>query len=203
MTLYPIFLKLGGREVLLVGGGKMALSRLAGLLEAGARVTAVAPTFLPDFEGQPITLHRRPFAPSDVDGAWLVVSAAPREVNREVFAAAEARRVFVNSIDDPETASAYAGGVVRKGGALLSISTEGRAPALAGLLREALDALLPDDLGRWTELAEAARVAWKAQQLPLEARRPLLLEILNQLYRARGAAAPEEGNLPDGRTRPL
>ncbi len=68
------------------------------------------------------------------------MAAAPPEVNRQVVVAAEARRVFVNAVDDPPNATAYLGGVVRRYGVIVAISTGGRAPALAGLMREALDA---------------------------------------------------------------
>ena len=60
------------------------------------------------------------------------MAAAPPEVNREVAAAAEERRLFVNAVDDPAHASLYLGGVVRRGGVTAAISTDGRAPALAG-----------------------------------------------------------------------
>ena len=69
-----------------------------------------------------------------------------RDVNRQVLAAAERRQLFVNAVDDPAHATAYLGGVVRRDGVTIAISTDGRAPALAGLLREALDAWLPADL---------------------------------------------------------
>ena len=82
---------------------------------------------------------RRAFRPADLDGAWLVVAAAPPEVNREVRAAAEQRGVFVNAVDNPETCSAYAGGVLTRGGVTVAVSSNGEAPALAGLLREALE----------------------------------------------------------------
>jgi uroporphyrin-III C-methyltransferase/precorrin-2 dehydrogenase/sirohydrochlorin ferrochelatase len=111
-----------------------------------------------------------------------VVAAAPSEVNRAVLAAAETRRVFVNAVDDPAHATAFAGGVVRRGDVTVAISTGGRAPALAGLLREALDAWLPRDLEPWLEAADEARREWKAQAVPMDDRRPKLLDTLNKLY---------------------
>ena len=93
-----------------------------------------------------MTVIERAFAPADLDGARWVVAAATPEVNREVAAAAAARGLFVNAVDDPAAATAYLGGVVRRGGVALAISTGGVAPALAGLLREALEAVLPHDL---------------------------------------------------------
>jgi siroheme synthase-like protein len=188
MNLYPVFLKLSGRHVLLVGGGRVAAGKLRGLLEAGASVTVVAPRIAVDLVEPGVRMMRRPFEPQDLHGCWFVVAAATPEVNRRVAEAARAQRIFVNAVDDAEAASAYLGGVVRKGGATVAISTGGRAPALAGLLREALERLLPDDLGEWVTSAERLRTRWREDGVPLEARRPLLLRALDELYCARGRA---------------
>jgi siroheme synthase-like protein len=180
--MFPAFLRLRGRRTVLVGGGPVAQGKIESLIAAGALVTVVAPDVLPGLERAGVTIERRPFEPSDLDGAWWVIAAAPPEVNREVLIAAEARRVFVNAVDDPPNATAYAGGVVRRDGVTIAISTGGRAPAIAGLLREALDAWLPGDLDRWMAAADEARKAWKRDGVPMERRRPLLLETLNELY---------------------
>jgi uroporphyrin-III C-methyltransferase/precorrin-2 dehydrogenase/sirohydrochlorin ferrochelatase len=103
-------------------------------------------------------------------------------VNREVAEAAHARRIFVNAVDDLASASVYLGGVVRRGAATVAISTGGRAPALAGLLREALERLLPEDLGDWVTSAEQLRARWRSEGVPMEARRPLLLRALDEIY---------------------
>src|SRR5262245_43752766 len=184
--MYPVFLKLQGRRVLLVGGGKVAAGKLEGLLAAGAQVTVVAPEIRSELEQPGVTCVRREFEDADLDGAWYVVAAAPPEVNRRVGAAAEQRRVFVNAVDDPAHASAYLGGVVRRAGVTIAISTGGRAPALAGLLREALEAMLPGDFERWMERADEVRSAWRRDKTPMSERRPRLLEVLNELYEKSG-----------------
>ena len=184
-ALFPVFLKLRGRRVLVVGGGPVAASKVATLRDTGAAVTVVAPDIRPELERADLTLVRRAFRASDVDGAWLVVAAAPPEVNRAVRAAADDRGVFVNAIDHPETCSAYAGGVLTRGGVTVAVSSNGEAPALAGLLREALETVLPDDLERWLVEARAQRTKWRAEGVPLPKRRPLLLQALNQLYAER------------------
>jgi uroporphyrin-III C-methyltransferase/precorrin-2 dehydrogenase/sirohydrochlorin ferrochelatase len=183
--LYPVFLKLRGRRVILVGGGAVAASKLEGLLAAGAVVTVVAPEIHPALERREVTLCRRSFEPADLDGAWWVVAAAPPAVNRQVQAAAEARQLFVNAVDDPAHATAYLGSVVRRHDLMVAISTGGRAPALAALLREALEAWLPQDVNRWMSAADEARRQWKENGVPMERRRPLLLETLNRLYESK------------------
>ncbi len=184
---FPVFLRLAGRSVLLVGAGQVAAQKLPGLLAAGAQVTIVAPELRPEIrQATAVVLRERAFEPEDVDGAWLVVAAALPAVNRAVAEAAQARRVFVNAVDDQANASAFLGGVVRRAGVTLAISTGGAAPALAGLLREALEGVLPDDLAEWLTVARACRTRWLAEGRPMAARRPLLLEALNALYAERG-----------------
>jgi uroporphyrin-III C-methyltransferase/precorrin-2 dehydrogenase/sirohydrochlorin ferrochelatase len=184
-ALYPVFLKLAGLRVLLVGGGAVAAAKLEGLLATGARVTVVAPEIRPELQQPGTVLHRRAFEENDVDGMWWVVAAAPPDVNRRVQAAAEARQVFVNAVDDPAHATAYLGGVVRRDDVAIAISTGGRAPALAGLLREAIDTLLPAELEAWLSAADAARRQWKQDGVPMEQRRPQLLQVLNELYESK------------------
>jgi uroporphyrin-III C-methyltransferase/precorrin-2 dehydrogenase/sirohydrochlorin ferrochelatase len=112
-----------------------------------------------------------------------VIAAAPPEVNRAVAAAAAPRNLFVNAADDVAAASAYLGGVVRRGDVTFAISTGGAAPALAGLLREALDAALPEDLETWVELARTERARWKVEGTPMTERRS---QLLHALIRSRG-----------------
>jgi len=186
-NLLPIFLNLNGRDVVLVGGGGVAAAKLHALVAAGARVRVVAPKLDADIEragadAGPVGLVRRQFVDADLDGAWLVVAAATPEVNRQVAAAAEARRVFVNAVDDPANATAFLSGTIRRDGVTLAISTNGDAPALTALVREALDALLPDDLGTWVERARRARTEWRQAKVEMASRKPLLLDALNELY---------------------
>ena len=181
--LFPAFLKLRDRPVTVVGGGPVAASKLRALLAAGAGVTVVAPEVTAEIARSGVAVRRRPFRASDLDGAWLAVAAAPAEVNREVARAAAARRLFVNAVDDPPNASLYLGGVVRRGGVTAAISTDGRAPALAGLVREAIEALLPEgEVRRWLAAAEEERAGWLADRVPMDRRRPLLVRSLAALY---------------------
>jgi uroporphyrin-III C-methyltransferase/precorrin-2 dehydrogenase/sirohydrochlorin ferrochelatase len=184
---FPVFLKLEGRRVLVVGAGPVAAGKLRALVNAGARVTVVAPEVVAEIAAMAheVEILRRPFQPSDLDGVWYVVAAAPPTVNRAVSTAADARGLFVNAVDDMENASAYLGAIVQRGGVTLAISTDGEAPALAGLLREALEVLLPEDLEQWMVLSKEERQRWLAARVPMVDRRPQLLEALNRLYGSR------------------
>jgi uroporphyrin-III C-methyltransferase / precorrin-2 dehydrogenase / sirohydrochlorin ferrochelatase len=200
-ALYPVFLKLDGQNVVIVGGGVVAEGKLAGLLAAGARVTVIAPAVSAGIRHSGAEIIQRAFEPSDLDGARWVVAAAPPEVNRAVAEAAEIRGLFVNAVDDTSSASAYLGGVIRRGEVTVAISTNGIAPALAGLLREALDAILPVDLERWIEIARRTRLEWKRTEVPMSQRRPLLLRALQNLYASE--SSPEaRGARPEARSGP-
>lgn len=196
-NLLPLFLDLTGRDVLLVGGGPVALAKLRQLLAAGARVRVVSPVVLHEVErlarsaGTPSTevhIVRRGFQPSDLDEVWLVVAAATPTVNREVAQAANERRVFVNAVDDPANASAYLSGVVRRDEVTIAVSTSGDAPALTSLVREALDAVLPRELAEWVTVARNERLQWRRDGASMEERKPLLLRALNDLYADSDAA---------------
>ena len=192
MSVFPVFLKLAGRRVLVVGGGRVARGKLDALLAADALVTVVAPAVLDEIASAPVEVVRRSFEAGDLDGVWYVVAAAPPAVNRSVAEAAHARGLFVNAVDDVENASAYAGAILRRAGVTIALSTDGEAPAIAGLLREALESLLPDDLDRWMTCARAARRRWIADGVPMAERRPLLLAALVALYEQRATSARVE-----------
>lgn len=192
--LLPVFVKLEDKPVLVVGAGPVAAAKLPALLEAGAAVTVVAPEVRSEFERADARIVRRRFVAADLDGIWYVVAAAPPEVNREVARLASERRIFVNAVDEPENATAYLGAVLRRDGLTVAISTSGAAPALAGLVREGLDAVLPGDVAAWNDVARTLRNSWRRNRVPLAERRPLLLTALNRLYESRTAAAAPAGS---------
>jgi len=187
-NLLPLFVDLSGRDVLLVGGGRVAAGKLQQLLAAGATVRVVSPLVVAEMASTPnIEIALRKFQSSDLDGAWLVVAAATSDVNRQVADAAEERRIFVNAVDDPPNATAYLSGVVRRDDVTIAISTGGDAPALTALIREALNAVLPNDLADWVRAARTQRREWRRNAVPMEARKPLLLDALNAIYEHRRA----------------
>jgi siroheme synthase-like protein len=197
LPVFPVFLALDGRRVLMVGGGPVAAGKLRALLDSGAHVVVVAPEIHPDILAAPVTTFTRPFEPADLDGCWYVVAAAPRDVNAEVAREATARGIFVNAVDDVDNATAYAGAILRRGGVTIAVSTDGEAPALAGLVREALEELLPVEIGGWMTVAREARRRWLAEGVAMDQRRPLLLEALVTMYerRAGGLTGADGGRL--------
>jgi siroheme synthase-like protein len=191
----PVFLRFDHRRVVVVGGGGVAAAKIPALLAAGASVTVIAPEISPAIDRTGVRVIERAFEADDLNGAWFVTAAATPAVNRAVSAAAEARGIFVNAVDDPPNATAYLGGTIARGGVTVAFSTSGEAPALAGLLREAFDELVPADIETWLEQARELRQRQRAAGVPMAERRPQLLEVLNHLYdgRARPAGIVEPG----------
>lgn len=173
MSLFPIFLRLAGKDALVVGAGGVAERKIRDLLEAGAVVRVVAPDATTDVEALAsrgeIDLSRRAFEESDVAGAWLVVAATPDpEVQRRVCDEANRLRTFAIAVDDPPHGSAYSASVIRRGPFTVAISSSGEAPALSRLLREVLEQALPET--DWIDAARELREKWRREGTPMTSR---------------------------------
>lgn len=140
MKHYPIFLDLRDRPVLVVGAGKVALRKTRGLLEAGARITVVAPEVEPEFEILPVRLVRRRFRASDLAGAMLIFAATDdRMTNHRIGIAAKGRGVFANIADSAQECDFIVPARLHRGAIQLAVSTGGENPKLAAELRRKLE----------------------------------------------------------------
>ncbi|EOU9539820.1 siroheme synthase CysG [Cronobacter dublinensis] len=149
----PIFCQLRNRACLLVGGGDVAERKARLLLEAGATLTVNALAFVPQFEAWAeqgmLTLAPGAFDARLLDECWLVIAATDDdEVNNAVSDAAEARRIFCNVVDAPKQASFIMPSIIDRSPLMVAVSSGGTSPVLARLLREKLEALLPQHLGK-------------------------------------------------------
>jgi precorrin-2 dehydrogenase / sirohydrochlorin ferrochelatase len=143
-ALYPVFLDLTDRDVVVVGGGAVATERAAKLAAHGARVRLVSPDASPVLaemiaDGR-IAEHRaRTYAPGDLDGAVLVVAAtSDSAVNRTVREHARAVGAEVNVADDPEGSTAVIPALMRQGDLAVAITTGGASPVVSRRIREDL-----------------------------------------------------------------
>jgi siroheme synthase-like protein len=168
MSLFPAFLKLANRRVLVVGGGSIAAQKIPGLLEAGARVDIVSPKLHPEiaelFRTHQIDWRPKPFEPEDLAGVFLVVAATSiRELNASVFTEASRRNILCNAVDDSDHCHFYYGAVVQRGDLQIVISTNGKSPALAQRLRKELEQQFGPEYEAWLEWLGAARETLRAQ----------------------------------------
>jgi precorrin-2 dehydrogenase/sirohydrochlorin ferrochelatase len=137
---YPVNLVVAGRRCVVVGAGRIAARKIEPLLDAGADVLVVAPEIGAEIrawaDAARLTVAERDFAATDLEGAWLATTATGvPAVDHAVFEAGEARRVWVNSADDPANCSFTLTSVVRQGDLVVTVGTGGRSPALAAWLR--------------------------------------------------------------------
>ena len=194
MSLFPAFLKLTNRRVLVVGGGSIAAQKIPSLLEAGAHVHAVSPKLAPQLtewvRNQRITWSPKPFEPADLEGAFLVIAATSlRDLNAQVYREADRRKILCNAVDDIDHCHFYYGSIVQRGDLQIAISTNGKSPALAQRLRKELEHQFGPEYEHWLEWLGAARETLRAQStdpettkrwLHILASRPMFERFLQQ-----------------------
>ncbi|WP_290435937.1 siroheme synthase CysG [Aeromonas caviae] len=176
MDYLPIFCRLDNKPVLLVGGGEVAERKARLLLDAGAQLTVVAPELDPELAelaaSGSIEWLAGEFAPQQLTGKWLVVAATDRrEVNALVYQSANQARIFANVVDDPKRSSFIMPSLIDRSPLMVAISSGGKAPVLARLLREKLEALLPQHLGAVATFAGSLRERVKARFASMGERR--------------------------------
>ncbi|HEY8347694.1 MAG TPA: bifunctional precorrin-2 dehydrogenase/sirohydrochlorin ferrochelatase [Symbiobacteriaceae bacterium] len=192
---YPIALDLTGRRCLVVGGGHEALAKTRGLLEAGARVHAISPTFLPEFDGlaEPdrLTLSRRRYRAEDLQGVALAFGCAEdEETHRALVEDARRLGVLLNVVDQPHRCDFILPAVLRQGSLTVAITTDGKSPALASWLREQLSARLGSEVGEFLDVLGALRPVVKAS-VPDRSRRATLF---SRLVRSRALERLQAGD---------
>jgi precorrin-2 dehydrogenase len=163
-NLFPMFLKLEGRQVLVVGAGNVAEGKISGLLDTGARIRVVALSASPAVrewarEGK-IELELRAFTEADLHGAFLaVVATASRTLNERVYRAAQKHGVLCNVVDVPDLCDFFYPAVVRRGDLQIAISTAGQSPSLAQKLRQQLEKQFGPGYAAWVaELGETRKL---------------------------------------------
>ncbi len=167
---YPVNLVLDGRQCLVVGGGKIALRKVEGLLSCGARVRVVAPRITPELKLlTEVMFDERPWRPDDLGGVWLVIAATDDPaVNRAVYQAGERAGIWVNGADDPANCSFTLPSVVRRGDLQIAVSTGGRSPALASWLRRRIEGEIGPEYAVLLEILATERDGLRASGVSTE-----------------------------------
>ncbi len=163
-NLFPMFMKLAGKQCLVVGAGKVGEPKIGGLIDTGARIQVVAI----EASGQvrewadagKIELELRAFHASDLDGKFLAVAAtASNSLNKLIYREAQRRGVLCNVVDVPEYCDFFYPAVVRRGDLQIAISTAGQSPSLAQKIRQQLERQFGPGYAAWVEqLGETRRL---------------------------------------------
>ena len=196
-NLFPMFLKLEGRQCLVVGAGKVGEPKIAGLLETGAHIRVVAldasPVVREWARSGMIDLELRPFVTDDLEGAFLVVVATnSRSLNERVYREAQRRGVLCNVVDVPDLCDFFYPSVVRRGDLQIAVSTAGQSPSLAQKIRQQLEKQFGAGYAAWVaELGETRKLIL-ASDLDKERKLELLHSLASrEAYEAAVAEMPE------------
>jgi len=170
MSLFPMFVKLEGRRVLVVGAGSVGEAKIESLLATDAAVRVVAPKATPRVrdwarEGR-VEWVVREYTPADFGGVFLVIAATGSPaLHNEIYAEAKSRGVLCNAVDEPERCDFYFPAVVRRGELQIAISTGGLSPALAQRLRKELEKQFGPEWEEW--VAQLGRTSDELQGIPM------------------------------------
>ena len=195
MDYLPIFIQLRGSPAVVVGGGNVALRKVDLLLKAGARVTVIAPKLHDELRalaarGQ-LDYVALEFHPHHLDGTSLVIAATDsREVNAAVSAAAKARRLPINVVDDPELSTFIFPAIIDRSPVVVAVGSSGNSPVLARRVRQQIEALLPARLGALARFVGDRRNEVKRTLTPAQ-RRPFWERIIGGIVGSRVLAGDE------------
>jgi precorrin-2 dehydrogenase/sirohydrochlorin ferrochelatase len=149
--LYPIFLKTDQLQILIIGGGKVALEKLSFLLKSSpnSQVSLISPKFIPEIreiiEQNGFDCKLKRYSHDDLIGKTIVIGATDDDVvNKQIYQDAKQRNILVNIADNPPLCDFYMGGIVTKGNLKLAISTNGKSPTMAKRLRQYFEEFLPE-----------------------------------------------------------
>jgi len=193
--MFPIFLKLERRRVLVVGAGAIAEGKIRGLLEARASVHVVAPQATEQVRywaaAGALTWRVGKFEPLDLQDAFIVIAAtSSHDLNAVIYGEAKARGVLCNAVDDPENCDFYYPAVVKRGDLQIAISTNGRSPALAQRLRQELEDQFGPEYEEWIRELGDEREHLTIEKLEPKARRELLHKLASREAFANRVKAP-------------
>src|SRR5947209_7809560 len=198
-----MFMKLTGRQCLVVGAGKVGEPKIGGLIDSGARIHVVAleatDVVREWARAGKIDLELRAFTPDDLDGMFLaVVATSSRNFNELVFREADRRAVLCNVVDVPQYCDFFYPAVVRRGDLQIAVSTAGQSPSLAQKIREQLEQQFGPGYANWVAELGETRKFIMASDLDKERKLELLHSLASR--EAFEAALAENAELADALT---
>jgi precorrin-2 dehydrogenase/sirohydrochlorin ferrochelatase len=179
MAKYPIFLELGGRRVVVIGGGSVAVRKAQSLLDADARLVVVAERIDKMMtalcKDKKAKLIKSKYSKEYLAGAVLAVAATNNhQLNKRIYKDCQELEVLCNVVDEPELCDFFVPAVVKRGDLKIAVGTEGHCPAFAGHIRKKLEKIFTDEHGRFLEELEVIRKRI-IEEVPEENKRKTLL----------------------------
>ncbi|MHC4532996.1 MAG: precorrin-2 dehydrogenase/sirohydrochlorin ferrochelatase family protein [Planctomycetota bacterium] len=184
MAKYPIFLELGGRRSVVIGGGAVAVRKAQALLNAGTRLVVVADRIdnmmTAICQGTNAELIKSRYSKDYLAGAVLVIAATNNnKLNKQIYKDCQKLEILCNVVDVPELCDFYVPAVVKRGDLQIAIGTEGHCPAYAGHIRKKLEKIFSEKHGQFlAELEELRKRIIKEVEEPAD-RKVLLGELVD------------------------
>ena len=201
MNYYPINLKIEGKNCIVVGGGKVAERKAKTLLVANAKVTLIAPQVTLGLAKMAteneITIIARPYRQGDLQDCWLVICATNEEqINQLIANHAKQQQILVNVVDDPDVGNFVIPAQIARKDLLLTVSTGGKSPAFAKLMRQDLAQCYGPEYGEYLEFFDKLRQRIQQRVMSVEQREniwaTITTEILQLLREGKYAEAEEK-----------
>ncbi|MDI6783053.1 MAG: bifunctional precorrin-2 dehydrogenase/sirohydrochlorin ferrochelatase [bacterium] len=154
--LYPINLDIKKKKCLVIGGGEVALRKVKALLECQAKVTVVSPQLHPEImklaKTKQIQVVKKKYQSEDLNKVFLVIGATnDNKVNRRIADDAKKKQLLVNIVDVPDLCNFQVPASIRRGALMLTISTNGKSPALTKYLRKQLEEQFGSEYAEYVE----------------------------------------------------
>lgn len=169
MSYFPFMIELNNERCLIAGGGTVAYRKVCSMLEFGAVVMVVSPEFCPELlelaeHPARLTLIKRCVQPQDIDGAFVVIMATDDEkVNHEMAELCRQQRILVNVVDVKADCGFYFPAIIKDKEVVISVSTGGQSPVLAGTIKRNIESHLGRSYGDIAERMGELREQIKAQ----------------------------------------
>jgi uroporphyrin-III C-methyltransferase/precorrin-2 dehydrogenase/sirohydrochlorin ferrochelatase len=176
MNYFPLYFDLKQQHCLIVGGGVIALRKAELLAKAGAIIDVVAPVICEKLQQLAVSSGgiclQQNYAATDLDGKILVIAATDIDlVNRQVSEDAKVRQLPVNVVDNPQLCTFIVPSIIDRSPLVISVSSAGKAPVLARLLRAKIEAMVPMAYGRLADFAGSLRDEVKEKLATMDSRR--------------------------------
>ncbi|PQV63484.1 precorrin-2 dehydrogenase [Abditibacterium utsteinense] len=160
MTLLPVALNLENRAILIVGGGSVAARKAAVFIEAGARVTVVAPDLQVGFPG--VEFHKKSYESSDISDFFLICACTDsKEVNAQVGRDARSQKIICNIVDDPQSSDFHTAATIRRGEIAIGISTGAVSPVLSRYIKAEIEECVGQEFEMLLEIAGSYHIETK------------------------------------------
>lgn len=188
MRYYPAFLNLKGKKVFLVGGGAVALRKAKALIEAGAKITMLSREFSSDFrvfaKKHKIQMRRGNALPELKNFSLVIAATSDARLNQKAYERAKRAGIFVNVVDDPKHSTFIVPSTLKRGSLQIAVSTGGKSPLLAKLIRHSLERRFGSEWRNLVEWLGGERIKAKRMLRSQKSRAQYFERLLQKRFRA-------------------